>query len=378
MKFAKVLAISGFIALSFSLFSCGESAETEDDGGSNADITLSFQGPVDAYPLTATTALVSWLIATNTAGDSADSMTYTLYRGDTEDFDTSLTPSHDIWTISGTVTGNPSKAVAVNAAQHHFFKVKAADSHDNTVLSNRVVSTFPPEEPVTGSILYENNVEFLWAVTDNLGNTCMTCHDGSRGSGTLDLSSYIGVMNGLGDAITPDSFTVPGDGGATWALFALGFTSNFIEHFSFADHAPLFQITLSDWAEEGCLEYPEEVAPIFQFGQVGNGSHYYAEPDWNAETVTLHFFHAEDSESTPYGSPTFDHLEYVVYGGEDSNSIDWVTPLATVARNTSFPTMDNEFSVTLPWTLPKGSFVIRAKDYVGNETINEKELTVQQ
>lgn len=398
MKRRPTLLAIGLFAL-LALPACGDtdvnlggSGGTGSDSGDSGESILSFLGPTDATPITPELVVVTWLIATNDLGDSPETMTYTLYRGDTKDFEVDEASANDTHNVQGGPTGNPSFSAGVGPNATHFFKVVAQDSRGNSLESVRVVSAHTPALYVAGEKDYVSDVASLaWAVVENGGtNTCLTCHDGSNfPANRLDLSSYDGLMNGIGDVNAPDSFVVAGDGDATWGNFSIRFSTFALaaEHAPFLDSGPLLKLLLKPWAEEGALELPDTSPPEFN-DEVGNSSLYTATPDWIAETVAIQFFHASDPESVRYGlAPTLnDQLEYRVYGGVDSNSIDWLVPLATLVfpsfdpisgASVLFPLTDDSYTAIISWTENTGAFIVRAVDFLGNETVHDRELTIQ-
>jgi hypothetical protein len=358
---------------------------TNGDSGGSGDSTLFFLGPTDATPLSPELVAVAWLTATNSLEDSPETMSYILYRGDTENFEIGQASANDTHTLQGGPTGNPSLVVSVDFNATHFFKVVAQDSRGNSSESIRVVSAHTPDEYTSGELVYATDVAAMaWSVVENGGtNTCLTCHDGiDPPTNRLDLSTYTGLMNGIGDATAPDTFVVAGDGEATWGNFTarLSDIGLLTDHAPFLDSAPLLKLLLQPWADEGALEEPDTAPPFFDY-VVGTEGLYTATPNWAAETVDIQFFHASDPESVLYGtSPTLnDQLEYRIYGGVDRNSIDWLTPLATLIfpTNGEFLLTDDSFEITLSWTENTGVFVVRAVDFIGNETVHDRELTIQ-
>jgi len=321
-------------------------------------------------------------------------MSYVLHRGDTEDFE--LGQALFSTDVQGGPTGNPSATVSVPPNATHFFKVVASDSRGNSLESVNVVSAHTPALYTSGEIDYAAHVaELAWNIQESGGgtNTCLTCHDGSNfPTNRLDLSSYDGLMNGVGDVNNPDSFIVAGDGDATWGLFTFRFMDplNEMHHLPFTGSAFLLEAVLKPWADEGALELPDSSAPRFDKSP-GNSTAYTATPNWEAETVDIQFYHALDPESVRYGSsPTLDdQLEYRIYGGVDKNSIDWLVPLATLvfpggadgiegnADDIFFPFTDFSYTTVISWTESAGTFIVRAVDFVGNETCHDAELTIQ-
>ena len=388
----------GLLAL-LTLPACGEtdvnlggSGGNGGDSGDSGESLLSFLGPTDAIPITPELVVVTWLTATNSLEDLPETMSYVLYRGDTKDFEIGQASANDTHNVQGGPSGNPSFPLSVSPNATHFFKVVASDSRGNSLESVNVVSAHTPSSFTAGEINYATDVATLaWTIVENGGaNTCLTCHDGSNfPTNRLDLSSYDGLMNGIGDVTSPDSFVVAGDGDATWGLFGIRFSSPAVttEHAPFFGSGPLLKVLLKPWADEGALEFPDTSPPEFN-DEVGNSTLYTATPNWEAETVDIQFFHASDPESVRYGSsPTLDdQLEYRVHGGVDSNSIDWLVPLATLVfpsvdpisgADILFPLTDDSYTTVVNWAENTGTFIVRAVDFIGNETVHARELTIQ-
>jgi hypothetical protein len=129
---------------------------------------------------------------------------------------------------------------------------------------------------------------------------------------------------------------------------------------------------LKSWADEGGLEAPDSARPVMDFTDVHNVN-YEASYDLVADEVTITTFHGSDPESQ-LAHLGVDSLAYRVYGGLTSNTIDWDTPLVETDRN--IYSTSSDVVITFDYSASTGVFVVRAFDYEGNETLNERELEV--
>lgn len=390
------LRLSILLALAVLPMSCGSSSSSGNSGGtggSGDDITVNFSGPQSASPISSTKVVISWLDASNSAGDPASSMSYKVYRS------SSLTLSDEtlIGTTSPGVTSYVDTGLSGSGGQTHFYRVIASDVYGNLSVNTNVVSAHPPANVTSGSIDYTDDILPLFSLegTVNLPGpgpaaliNCLDCH--APGSTILqaeaDYSSYDGLVIGTGTTGSPDTWLSPGDGSSTAADFLNRFwtypgspVDAAVAHGSPAGagydtktaELQTFANNLSDWANEGGLPAVDNARPVMDFTDIGNTT-YEATYDLGNDEVTIDTFHASDPESQ--AGWTNDQLMYRVYGGLTSNTIDWDTPLVETDRNI-YP-MDSDISITFSYTGATGVFVVRAVDFEGNETLNEAELQV--
>jgi hypothetical protein len=140
------------------------------------------------------------------------------------------------------------------------------------------------------------------------------------------------VLAGVGTLAAPDSFVIPYQGEASWAEFLARMTvwPNFFPHSAyFAEPTGLaaMEEPLKAWISEGALAVPDSTPPVFEFGDAETAGRYYGE--FTAfDTVKVTYPHAVDPESLPFNGSRAGQLEYAVYAGVDSNSINWEKPVA--------------------------------------------------
>ena len=133
---------------------------------------------------------------------------------------------------------------------------------------------------------------------------------------------------------------------------------------------------LIPWIDEGATETPDTTPPTFDPAELANPDLHSVEI-LDSDSVRVAFPHAMDPESMPYvANMPGDHLEYRIYGGMDSNSIDWDNPLRVINR-LYFPLWKDSFEANVDWVHDYGVFVVRAVDLIGNQSLAEFELSVE-
>lgn len=393
MSLSASLRFTLLFALAAVPLSCGSSSSSggsSGTGGSGDDITVNFAGPQAATPISSTKVVVSWLDASNSAGDPASSMTYEVYRS------SALTLADEtlIGTTSPGVTSYVDSGLAGNGNQTYFYRVVALDVFENESVNNTVVSAHPPASVVSGTLNFTDDVLPLFSLEGDTvlpgpeaNITCLDCHIPSGGvlATEADYSTYAGLVIGVGTSSSPDSWLSPGQGTATASEFlnrfwnypgtpvdaatahgasGAGYDTKTADLQAFAD-------ALKDWANEGGLESEDTERPVMDFTDIGNTT-YEASYDLGNDEVTITTFHASDPESQAFWPN--DQLMYRIYGGLTSNTIDWDTPLVETDRN--IYAMDSDISITFSYSAATGVFVVRAVDFEGNESLNESELEV--
>jgi hypothetical protein len=225
---------------------------------------------------------------------------------------------------------------------------------------------------------YATTVEPLWSLFDKSGtNTCLDCHDGVTTK--PDLTSWKGLMIGVGSETYPNSFITPTQGQASFKeaiVRIINHPASFPYHKQWKLHKTTFQSVLIPWIDEGATEASDVTPPVFDPAELADSALYSIRIE-DANRVEVSFPHASDPESMPFvGSLPGDHLEYRVYGGMDANSIDWDTPLRKLDR-LYFPFWKSSFDLSVDWPHDTGVFVVRAVDLIGNQSLAEVELSIE-
>jgi len=373
--------------------SCGSSSSSGGSGGtggSGDDVTVTFSGPQSASPISATKVVISWLDASNSAGDPASSMSYEVYRSTALD----LSDEASVGTTSPGVTSYVDTGLAGAGANSYFYRVVASDVFGNESVNATIVSAHPPANVSSGSLSHATDVLPLFDLEGDTilpgpeaaAITCLDCHVSSGGviAADADYTTYDGLVIGTGTSGSPDTWLSPGEGTSTASEFlsrfwtypgspdaatahgaaGAGYDTKTADLQAFAD-------ALKNWANEGGLESADTERPVMDFTDIGNTT-YEASYDLVNDQVTITTFHASDPESQ--AAWPNDQLMYRIYGGLTSNTIDWDTPLVETDRNVY--AMDSDIAMTFSYSAATGVFVVRAVDFEGNETLNEAELAV--
>ena len=347
----------------------GSGSGSTGGGSTGGSVTLSFAGPLDAAPSQGDEVAVSWAIATNTANDPPGSMRYSVYRATKPDM-------------------SDEQLVLDRAAQHalldggllddvtYYYRVVAFDPAGNQSEDTGLVSAHLPRIPLP-PIDYGTEVGPLWStVPARDGKTvCIDCHHDQQPYGFLSLESWERVMIGRGTPEKPDGFIVEGNAKRTGAAFLeLYFNEqNPVQaHRAWRFKREFFLPEVANWVDEGALPVPDTTRPSFDFDDLQNRARYSATNNGDG-TAYVNFPHARDPESVPIREKLDDHLEYHVYGGPDSASIDFRNPVAVVKRY-FFDKESTTYGVRFPWPHETGAFVVRAYDYTGNASLHEREV----
>jgi len=345
---------------------CGTSG-----GGTAGTGGATGQGPVfpgvgNADAISPTEILVFWSDAFSSTGGNSASMVYKVFRA--TDPVAVLLETQPIHTTAPGVTAYLD--TGLQPFTTYYYRVVAMDSAGRESLVERVVSARTPslyDGPGVSNINYAVDVAPFWGnMVSPQGNSCLSCHDGSPAGGRLDLSTYEGVLAGVGTLAEPDSFVIPFDPDGTWGEFILRFDSNPVEHLEFVPvigQLATLEPVLRAWVQEGALQFPDRTPPAFEFDDIQNAGKYYAE--WkDFQTVRVTWFHASDLESLPPSGSTLNQIEYHVYAGEDSASIDWEHPVAVVMSPEKLPGNDT-ISAEFTWLGSRVTIVVRALDAAG-------------
>ncbi len=341
----------------------GSSSTTSGATGGGGGILPTFPGIGAADAISPTEVLVAWPDAVGGSASSSRTMIYRVYRA----FDqaSALLPTSLIHETLAGVTSHVDSGLPPFSTV--YYRVEAVDSQGNVATNELVTSARTPSTYAPGTVDYTNDVLPLWSASNPTGQTCIGCHDGVSGNGgRLDLSTADGLLAGIGTTQNPNSFVVAYDGEATWNEFVARFVQKPLEHgayFTSPGEVLLIEEPLAAWVDEGALSVPDATPPIFEFDNIENAGKYYGRfIDYQTAEVT--FFHASDPESLPFTGNTAGQLEYHVYAGEDTASIDWETPLATVMSPEKSVGNDT-ITTTFPWTGDRAIVIIRALDASG-------------
>lgn len=338
-------------------------------GSTGGSVTLTFPGALDARPTGDDTVRVEWSVATNSAGDPASAMRYSVYRATTRDLS-------DEVLIVDRGTGNSLDDAGLIDDITYFYRIEAHDPAGNTESAATAVSAHLPWLPPT-PIDYATQVEPLWfTVVASDGKTvCVDCHDASQPYGFLSLATWERVIIGTGTPDKPDGLIIEGDGERSAQQFEDAYFGPNAprEHWGWRFRREFFLPETAMWINEGALSEPDLSRPEFDFVDMQNKARYSATDNGDG-TVFVNFPHAWDPESQPLRKLA-DHLKYHVYGGPDSNSIDWRNPVAVLDRY-QFPWEEQTAGVLFDWAYPTGVFVVRAYDYTRNASLNEREVSL--
>jgi len=339
-----------------------------------------FDGVGTAGALSPTEVAVSWSDAINGQGDpNPQSIVYRVFRA--FDSATVLLESSLVQVTAPGVTSFVDRGLPPTATI--FYRVVAVDPAGRRSTSARLATARTPAPYGPGLVDYNRDVAGLWnsSTLQGGGQTCLDCHT-APGPNRLDLSTWQGVNIGTGTLADPDSFVVAYNPEETWAEFLLRFTANRIPHHDFLVNPTVlatFEPVLKSWVAEGALEFPDATPPVFRFEDIGNAGLYFGEfVDFN--TVRVTWFHADDPESLPFTGSTENQLDYRVYAGRTSQTIDWDNPVA-VLRSPEKTPANPTISVEFAWPFDTVAVIVRAVDASGrstgqihNESVNEREI----
>ncbi|MBT4466406.1 MAG: hypothetical protein HOD03_06960, partial [Planctomycetes bacterium] len=101
-----------------------------------------------------------------------------------------------------------------------------------------------------------------------------------------------------------------------------GYHSVALESYGIGDLA----LPIRNWAFEGALPELDSTPPVFEFANVNNAGLYYG-TFIDFDTVRLYVPHASDPESIPTNGSLAGQIDYVVYAGATSSTIDWDHPV---------------------------------------------------
>ena len=345
---------------------------------------ISFAGVTSAAALSPTETLLTWSDAMFVDQPaSAPGMRYVVFRGTTRQetlVDAGIITITDAGALSYVDSG-------LLDNQTWFYSVVAIDP-DNQISNNvQVVTSRTPSEYAAGSMSFYDDVLPLFsniANPSNAAENCLSCHSTGQAAGGMDLSTLEGLLAGIGTAGNPDSFIIPFLGDDSWAEFTARFSAGSVldsntalgAHLNYllspdggtpsvaGDGIADLRTPVRNWAFEGAFPIPDSTPPVFEFANVENAGLYYGEYT-DFDSVRLYVPHAADPESIPTSGSLAGQIDYVVYAGVDSNSIDWDRPLlikSLTINEASQPYVRIDFD----WTLSNDLVVVvRPMDAAG-------------
>lgn len=310
-----------------------------------------FPGVTSADAINPSEVTVTWpnAVIAQTTGGSA-TMRYRIYRA--LDAETVLLDSSLVATTEPGVTSFVDVGLPDNTTL--YYRVVALDTDERFSLSTSVANARTPAEYGPGTIDYTTAILPLWSteMPGNPGTTCLTCHT-TPGAGRLDLSTLEGALAGLGTLANPDSFIIPYLGEESWAEFLARMTAfpNFFQHVNYLtapEGLAAMEEPLQAWISEGALATPDGLPPIFEFGNEALAGTYFGR-FLDFDTVEVTFPHASDPESLPANGSVAGQLEYAVYAGTTSETINWDKPVALIIVD-QIQAMNDTVSGTFDWT----------------------------
>ena len=347
------------------LAACTETSNksTSGTGGAPPDAgkpsaAIQFSGVALADALSPTEVFVSWsdaVLLPNSVG--AGAMIYRIYRSDTEEGAKTATVPVHVTTAGVTAWVD----TGLQPFTTYFYRVVAVDPDLRTSISDRVTNARTVSLYSGGTFDYDTQLLPLFSSPSptNPAVNCLSCHT-TPGPGHLDLSTREGAFAGIGTAQDPDSFLVSFDGDATWAEFLGRMSGGFV----MTNHLPWFsqpsaglaqmEAPLREWVDQGGSLEPDSYPPVFALGGVGSAGSYFGE-FIDFDTIRITFPHADDPETLPPNGNRAGQIEYAIYGGLRTNTINWDTPiaLATVSQATQ---ADPEVTAEFDW--PFGGLAI--------------------
>jgi hypothetical protein len=368
MSFNFKNCVFGLVAVLPMAVSCGPSLADPDSstvgsgasGGSDfsrqtdysINLNIDFSGITDASAISPNEVLISWGDAMFIgAPASAGGMRYVVFRGLTRQM-----PLQDAGQIAITGQGEltftddfsdlPETDARDNTTW--YYSVVAIDSDERISNNVQVAIARTPTAYAPGTMSFYNDVLPLFTALKNPADTsqdCLSCHSTGNASGGMDLSSLDGILAGVGTSANPDSFIIPFLGNASVAEFKERFArfDPFDPNGAWEAHKHYIlntdggtpeagdgyedlMLPIRNWAFEGALPELDSTPPVFEFANVINAGLYYGK-FIDFDTVRLYVPHASDPESIPVNGSLAGQIDYVVYAGETSNTIDWDHPI---------------------------------------------------
>ena len=396
MSFNLKNCVFGLVAVLPLAISCGPSLSEGGTGSASSgstgstfsrqtdysiDLNIDFAGITDASAISPGEVLISWgdaMFIDDPA--SAAGMRYVIFRGLTHQ-----APLRDIGQIAITGQGeltftddfsdleNPPPLD--NTTWYYSVVAIADESISNNV---QVAIARTPSAYAPGTMSFYDDVLPLFAAIKNpadANQNCLSCHStGNPAGGGMDLSTLEGILAGVGTPTEPDSFIIPFLGDDSYAEFRARFTngslfnqnsarSNHLDYIvdpdggtpEAGDGVEDLALPIRNWAFEGALPTPDATPPVFEFADVYNAGSYYGK-FINFDTIRLYVPHASDPESIPVNGSLAGQIDYVVYAGETSNTIDWDHPVAMKSLTIN-EAGQNEVSIDFKWVDENGELI---------------------
>jgi hypothetical protein len=352
----QVLTSSAIGLLALLPLSCGSGSSSSSVGAGatvagQANLNIVFAGISAADAINPFEVTLSWPSAVvQPTLQGAAGMRYRIYRGLTAD--AALLEANLVATTDPGVTSFIDRGLPDNTTL--FYRVVAVDTDNRVSISEKVANARTPAEYGPGSAVFGPDILPLWdaEMPGNPGTTCLSCHT-TPGPGHLDLSTPEGMLIGIGTPQNPDTFVFPYDGTSSWSEFiarmsALPALFNHLPYFATPDALAAMQQPLTDWIFEGALTVADDTPPVFTFGSPEEAGRYFGE-FLDFETVQVTFPHASDPESLPANGSKEGQLEYAIYAGRNSNSINWDKPLI-IAQVDAAAALADVVTATFNWT----------------------------
>jgi hypothetical protein len=312
-----------------------------------------FAGITEASAISPNEVLIGWADAMFSGdAESAAGMRYVVFRGlqqqiTLQDIGQIAITNQGALTFTDDFSDLPQSDQLDNTTW--YYSVVAIDADDSISENVQFSVARTPSAYAPGTMSFYDDVLPLFTAIKNPSNAnqnCLSCHSGSGAAGGMDLSTLEGILAGVGTPSNPDSFIIPFLGDDSWTEFQARFTDgDFLDqtsarfnHVSYisdpdggtptiaGDGLEDLALPIRNWSFEGALPTPDSTPSVFEFANVNNAGLYKGE-FIDFDTVRLYLPHASDPESIPVSGSIAGQIDYVVYAGKDSNSIDWDHPI---------------------------------------------------
>ena len=259
-----------------------------------------------------------------------------------------------------------------------YYSIVAIDAEDSISNNVQIAIARTPSAYAPGTMSFSDDVLPLFTDIKNPTNAnqdCLSCHSTGNAAGGMDLSTLEGILAGVGTPSNPDSFIIPFLGDDSFSEFQARFTagsfsnqtSALFNHLSYivepdggtpgiaGDGIEDLALPIRNWAFEGALPELDSTPPVFEFADVNNAGLYYGK-FIDFDTVRLYVPHASDPESVPVNGSLAGQIDYVVYAGETSNTIDWDHPI-TMKSLTINEAGQSYVSIDFNWVDENGQLI---------------------
>ena len=339
----------------------------------SVNLNLSFAGITEASAISPNEVLISWGDAMlNNDPASAVGIRYVVFRGITlqmalQDVGQIAITDQGALTFTDDFRDLTNQNGLDNTSW--YYSVVAIDADDKISNNAQVKIARTPSAYAPGTMSFDDDV---WPLFTNIRNpsdatqNCLSCHSTGNAAGGMDLSTLEGILAGVGTPANPDSFIIPFLGDDSFSEFQARFaagdfsdqTSAIFNHLAYivqidggtpdaGDGIEDLALPIRNWAFEGALPELDSTPPVFEFADVYNAGSYYGK-FISFNTVRLYVPHASDPESMPVNGSLAGQIDYVVYAGETSNTIDWDHPVAMKSLTIN-EAGQNEVSIDFTW-----------------------------